>query len=156
MKSDLSVLKYIKNLKGKWTVVALAAVGIMLLILGSGAPSVQPREAGDGYSDTSEKFKSELILQIKEICTRVSGDPAPTVTLTLERGEEYVYARRSDGSYVTSSGDAVLLCARAPLVRGVAVVCRSGDDPEVKGTITSLVCALLGIGSNKVFVGDTK
>ena len=156
MKGDLSVLKYIKNLKGKWAVLALAVVGVMLLLLGSGAPSGQSRETRDGYTDTSEKFKSEVILQIKEICTRVSGDENPTVTLTLERGEEYVYARRSDGSYVTSSGDAVLLCARAPLVRGVAVVCRNGDDPELKGAITSLVCALLGIGSNKVFVSSAK
>ncbi len=156
MKSDLSVLKYIKNLKGKWAVLALAVVGVMLLLLGSGAPSGQSREARDGYSDTSERFKSEIVLQIKEICTRVSGDSSPTVTLTLEQGEEYVYARRSDGSYVTSSGDAVLLCARAPLVRGVAVVCRNGDDPDVKSEITSLVCALLGIGSNKVFVSASR
>lgn len=156
MRSELSILKYIKNLKGKWAVCALAIVGIMLLVLGSGVGQSKSTRDDVGYSESSEGFKKEVQAQIVELCTKVSGDPAPTVTVTLECGEEYVYAKRSDGSYITSSGDAVLLCTRAPRVCGVAVVCRGGDRAEVKNEIISLVCALLGIGANRVFVSSTK
>ena len=156
MQRDGSILKYIKNLKGNWAVLALAIVGVMLLVLGSGTGSEQKVNVSTDYFDAREKFKAESEEKISRLCTRISGDASPAVTVTLECGEEYVYAKRSDGSYITSQGGAVLLCAKSPRVCGVAVVCRNGDDAEVKNDITSLVCALLGIGSNRVFVSGEK
>ena len=150
------ILKYIKNMKGKWAVCLLAVVGVMLLLLGGAGEREGKTVAAVDYFSSSESYKMEMVAEITELCTRVSGDPSPTVTLTLERGEEYVYAKRADGSYVTSSGGAVLLCAKAPKVCGVAVVCRNGSLPEVKSNLTSLICSLLGIGSNRVFVSDVK
>ena len=150
------MLKYVKNLKGKWAVCLLAAAGVMLLLLGGSGERVSAQRTESGYFSSAEEYKREMIDEVTALCTRVSGDPSPTVTLTLERGEEYVYAKRADGSYITSSGEAVLLCAKAPRVCGVAIVCRNGSSPEVKSNLTSLLCSLFGIGANRVFVSDVK
>ena len=158
MKLDSSILKYIRNLKGKWTICLLAAVGILLLLLGGGMSGAKESgvSSGNEYSEESERYRIELEEKISQICKRVSRDENPTVTVTLECGEEYVYAKRSDGSYIVSSGEGVLLCRKMPRVCGVAIVCRNGDEPSVQGCITELVCALLGVGANKVCVSDAK
>ena len=104
----------------------------------------------------AEDYKKEIENEIKNLCMQISGDIAPSVTVTLESGEEYVYATRADGSYITASGETVLLYIKPPKICGVAVVCRNGDTPEVKKELTSLICSLLNIPSNRVFVGDIK
>ena len=157
MKIDSSILKYIKNLKGKWAICLLAVVGVLLLLLGGGmSEAKESASSGNEYIEESEKYRAELECKISEICKRVSGDDNPTVIVTLDRGEEYIYAKRSDGSYIISSGDGVLLCRMMPKVCGVAIVCRNGDEPSVQTCITDLVCALLGIGSNRVCVSTSR
>ena len=154
MKGEFSVLKYIKNLRGKWAICILSVVGVMLLLLGGSMGGTQEKENPQQYS--VKDYKAEMESEIKKLCMQISGDIAPSVTVTLECGEEYVYATRADGSYITASGDTVLLYVKPPKICGVAVVCRNGDAPEIKEKLTSLICALLNIGSNRVFVGDIK
>ena len=158
MKLDNSIIKYIKNLKGKWAICLLAVVGILLLLLGGGMSDSNAEKASEGnmYIEESERYRAELEDKITRICRRVSGDDMPTVIVTLDRGEEYIYAKRSDGSYIVSSGDGVLLCRMMPKVCGVAIVCRNGDEPSVQSCITELVCALLGIGTNRVCVSASR
>ena len=154
MTGEFSILKYIKNLRGKWTICILFIVGVALLLLGGGVEGSKSEQIEDGYS--ANDYKKEIEAEIKSLCMQVSGDIAPSVTVTLECGEEYVYATRADGSYITASGETVLLYVKPPKVSGVAVVCRNGDAPEVKNEITLLICSLFDIGSNRVFVGDIK
>ena len=40
-----------------------------------------------------------------------------------------------------------------PRVRGVAVLCKGGDDPAVRAEIVQLVSAVLGIGTHRIYVG---
>jgi len=158
LKLDNSILKYIKNLKGKWAICLLAVVGVLLLLLGGGMSDAKENgvRSGNEYAEESEKYRSELEDKISQICKRVSGDESPTVIVTLDCGEEYIYAKRSDGSYIVSSGEGVLLCRRMPQVCGVAVVCRNGDEPTVQSCITEHICALLGIGTNRVCVSASR
>ncbi len=158
MKIDNTILKYIKNLKGKWAICLLAAVGILLLLLGGGMSGTNECEASSEkeYTEESERYRIELEEKISQICRRVSRDESPTVIVTLECGEEYVYAKRSDGSYIVSSGEGILLCRKMPRVCGVAIVCRNGDEPSVQTCITELVCSLLGVGANRVCVSATR
>ncbi len=157
MKLDNLILKYVKNLKGKWAICLLAVAGVLLLLLGSGRVSGEGNDSPTTqYLQESERYRLELEEKITQICQRVSGDENPTVMITLESGEEYVYAKRSDGSYIISSGKGVLLCRMTPKVCGVAIVCKNGDEPTVKNSITSLVCSLLGIGTNRVCVNNSK
>ena len=136
----------------------MALVGILLLLLGGGMSEVSSGGAtsGNEYTEESEKYRAELEYNISQICKKVSGDENPTVIVTLDRGEEYIYAKRSDGSYIISSGEGVLLCRMMPKVCGVAIVCRNGDEPSVQSCITELVCALLGIGTNRVCVSASR
>jgi stage III sporulation protein AG len=157
LKINSLIVKYIKNLKGKWTICILALLGVALLFFGGRLGREDTVTTLDGeYQRSSEEYRATLEARIAEICRRVSGDPMPTVMITLDGGEEYVYARREDGSYIVSSGKGILICRMTPKVKGVAVVCQNGDEAQIKGRITELVCALLGIGANKVSVNSSK
>ena len=85
------------------------------------------------------------------------------VAVMLDGGFSYVYATdkktTSSGessSYVTvGSGDReslVYLTEKAPDIVGVGVVCTGGMDPTVRREVTSLLSAVFGIGSNKIYV----
>ena len=157
LKLDNSILKYVKNLKGKWAICLLAVVGVLLLLLGGGMSDAKDGSASEnGYTEESERYRAELEDKISEICKRVSGDENPTVIVTLDCGEEYIYAKRSDGSYIISSGDGVLLRRMMPKVCGVAIVCRNGDESSVQSCLTEHICALLGIGTNRVCVSASR
>lgn len=158
MKINSLIIKYVKNLKGKWAVCILALLGILLLLFGGrlGADTKNTASLDNGYQRSSEEYRVKLEESITEICKKVSGDLSPTVMITLESGEEYVYAKRDDGSYIVSSGKGILICRMTPRVKGVAIVCRGGDEPQIKSRVTELVCALLGIGANKVSVNSSK
>lgn len=157
MKLDNSILKYVKNLKGKWAICLLAVVGVLLLLLGGGMSDAKDGSASENdYTEESERYRAELEDKISEICKRVSGDENPTVIVTLDCGEEYIYAKRSDGSYIISSGDGVLLRRMMPKVCGVAIVCRNGDESSVQSCLTEHICALLGIGTNRVCVSASR
>ena len=61
MKLDSSILKYIKNLKGKWAICLLAVVGVLLLLLGGGmSEAKESASSGNEYIEESEKYRAEL------------------------------------------------------------------------------------------------
>ena len=39
-----------------------------------------------------------------------------------------------------------------PQISGVIVVCEGGNNPQIKSSVISAVCTLLGIGSNNICV----
>ena len=52
--------------------------------------------------------------------------------------------------------EGISLKINEPSVKGVAVVCTGGNDPTVAQDVTKTVCAVLGIGSNRVSVTKMK
>lgn len=156
MANENVFLKYIKNLKGKWTLLLLSVVGIALLIAGK-TFSTAKTQAAENQETTinTEEYRKDLEKRLAEICEKIEGCGNVSVMITMECGEEYVYAANSDGSksnYVTYSGEGILLRKNAPRVRGVAVICDGGDNPEVKLAISNSVSALLDIGTNHISV----
>ena len=148
MKTDTAFFRYLKNMKGKGTVLVLGVLGIALLLLGG----LFPTATAESTDEDTEAYRAALTAEVTALCRRVSGAGDCTVRLTLESGESRLYAEGASGGVLTSGGEGVLIERRPPRVLGVAVVCRGGGDAAVREEITSLLSAALGIGAHKVRV----
>ena len=152
MKTDTALLRYFKNLKGKWSLLVLGVLGVGLLLLGG-----LSRESGStAESVDTEEYRAALTAEVTSLIRQVRGAGDCTVLLTLEAGESRVYAESASGGTLTAGGQAVLVECRPPRVVGVAVVCTGGDDPTVREEISSLLAASLGIGAHRVRVSAKK
>ena len=149
MKADLFV-QALKNMKGKWTLVLLGVLGLLLLLLG-GTPSGSERsEAVD-----SEDYRRTLAAEVTALCREVRGVGEVSVLLTLEAGESALWAENENG-YVTAGGEGLLIESRPPRVAGVAVVCTGGGDAAVREELCELLSAALGIGRLRVRISAKK
>ena len=149
MKNDGVLFKYLKTMKGKWTLLLLGVAGLALLLFG-GASAECDRTVD------SESYRLTLTEEVRELCREVQGVGEVSVLLTLEEGEGYEYAQNDSGGYVTSGGKGLLLSTRPPRVAGVAVVCTGGGDAAVQEQVRELLAAALGIGAHKVKVSAKK
>ena len=131
----------------------LGALGLLLLLWGGGGGEA-PKERGEVLSE-AEAYRQALTEDVTALCQTVKGVSEVSVLLTLEGGEEALYAmnRTETGETVASlGGDALLLGYRMPQIAGVAVVCRGGETARVKAELTALLCAALGISSARIYV----
>ncbi len=120
---------------------------------------------------SEEEYKAELETEVSAIVTAICGDASPVVTITLDSSTVYEYVdetRQSSDSRDTGSensreqtaaiirdssgGEApLIITARKPSVRGVAVICNSTEDQSEK--IKDAVKAALDITSSKIYIG---
>ena len=100
-----------------------------------------------------------LLLLLSEV-QQIEGAGETTVMITLESGEERIYATdtqtggdQSQQTHVLlEDGTALEETIYLPTVCGVAVVCDGGGDVGVEARITTLVSALLDVPSNRICV----
>lgn len=157
MADERTLPKYLKALRGKWVLLLLAAAGILLLLLGSGQsnPTTKTVSVADEAARI-ERYRVALEEELVSLCGQVQGAGRVHLVLTLEGGEQSVYATDSskDGriDYVLSGGGGLLLYRKSPAVLGVGVVCEGGADPAVCRELTSLLSATLGIGTNRIYI----
>lgn len=117
------------------------------------------------YADMIENKLSELI-------SSIDGAGEAVVMVTVETGEENVFAKevKSDEDtnenkasssfeyeYVviksgSSSENGMLLKVIEPEIRGVAIVCDGGENAKVRENIVNTVSAVLDIKTNKISV----
>ena len=166
---------------GRWQAVVLAAglIGLLLLCVTS-LPKSAGGEAAKNPAQESIRidltaYEQQLERRLGEIIGAIAGAGEARVMLTLECGSEPIYAVQgktdSKYSYSDSSTEETLSANKEyviigsgageqglvlkmlePQVRGVAVICRGGDDLIVRQAIVEAVTAVLGVGSNKVSV----
>ena len=94
----------------------------------------------------------------------MSGAGKTTVMVTLETGEESVYALDTQSGDLQSQNTHVLLddgsalteTVCQPQIRGVAVLCDGGGDVRVAARITELLTSLLDLPSNRICVEQRK
>lgn len=141
--------------KNKATVIALAATGIVLIIVSYFIGVAEDDTVGE-YTDVG--FYTEYLeSRICELCKSIDGITEATIFLTLDCSSEYIYEKEGEGGasdYLILSGDeqAVMLCEIYPKVRGIAIVCTGGDLPRIQQSVTELLAAALGISSGKIKV----
>jgi len=166
---------------GRWQAVVLAA-GLLGLVLLCATSLPRSANAASTQNPAQESirvdltaYEQQLERRLCEIIGAIAGAGDTRVMLTLDCGSEPIYATQgktdSKHSYSGSgseeslnaskeyviigsgnSGQGLVLKMVEPQVRGVAVICRGGDDLIVRQAIVEAVTAVLGVGSNKVSV----
>ena len=149
MRADL-FLKAWKNMKGKWTLVLLGILGLLLLLLGG----TSAKEETGAVTDT-EDYRLALTEEVTALCREVRGVGEVCVLLTLEAGESALWAE-NEGGYVTAGGEGLLIERHPPRVAGVAVVCAGGENAAVREELTELLSAALGIGRHRIRITAKK
>lgn len=140
----------------------VAVIGLLLLIL----PGLMPEKEepkDETETETVTYYTEKLEKKLSELVSSAVGTENARVVVTLDRTQEYVYAKnesksnsQSAAEYVIISGgsaeEPILVTEIYPKVRGVAVVCAGGDNAAVRERVTELICAALGISANKIAV----
>ena len=105
-------------------------------------------------------YRQQLEQQLSDLIAQVEGTGKTTVMITLESGEETIYAldtlsgqtQEQQTHVLLDDGTALAQTVCTPRVCGVAVVCEGGGDVRVAARITELVGALLDVPSNRICV----
>lgn len=156
----------IKNDKKTLLIILLALTG-MLLVLLSGNEQGSIKEKADA-SEITVRSERELADDVSEFIENIKGAGKSKVILTFETYEESIYAydedkrTEADGStdyankyVIMDSGNeegGLKLKIISPRIRGVAVLCKGGDNPVIKEQIVSAIAALFDISTNKISV----
>ena len=147
-----------KGRKGKLLLILLALLGTALLLFGGMQGKTDGGE--EDYVANTEKYRASMEKDLTELCRRIGGVGEIAVYITLECGEEYVFAADENSAggvdYVVKSGEGLLLYRKTPTVSGVAVVCDGGSDPAVKNALAELLHATLGIPYSRISICGTK
>lgn len=175
----LDLLKGDKKIK---FIVAVGILGIILILLSDVFAPNKENKATTTASDYSlSQENQELEKQIYDMVATIDGVGRAKVIVTLENSAENIYAkeekRNTDVTKDAQGGQdtkttqkdsteekyifvddpdggkqALLTTQKAPLVKGVVVVCEGGDDTTVRSRIIDAVTTALDIGSNRVCV----
>lgn len=170
--------RWAEKVKNPKILIAVGLAGIVLIALSSFLPSGKKESAGtvSGSGMTAEEYRQSLEERVGRIVTDITSDTNAAVVVTLDSGFRYSYAdatesdsseasgqnseqssNRTTRSYITvrsSDGGetALLVTEMMPQVRGVAIICRGGNDSETADKIRSAVMAALDLTSKRVYV----
>lgn len=147
---------------GKYKLALLVlALGVVLLAWPTGGEKPAPvSEDTRLHSFDPEEVERKL----ERVLSKIDGAGEVTVALTVSDGVQRRYAvdetRRGEEAQTqtvivsTGSGtqEAVSVGEHWPDFQGAVVVCQGGGDPEVRLLVTQAVCALTGLGSDRVTV----
>lgn len=169
-RADGKRLNIVQTLGRYKYVILVAALGAVLLAWPRQESGAEMETAVQHLSGESEVEKLEK--KMEEILSKMSGVGRVDVLLTLESGGELVLATDSTLRYsgspqnpddynrssetVTVSGgngtDVVVTQEKNAKFRGALIVCDGGENDRVRLKIIEAVCALTGLGSDRVAV----
>ena len=144
--------------------VLIGAVGLLLLIFGSGLSFGGGKEESAAQtSPDPEAYARKVEEEIERICAGVVGSGAVEAVVSLEGGYRAVFASDSQSSssgYKNSmvlvgsgsSEEAVLVCYENPRISGIGIVLSCRENEKLKNDVISLVSAAFSVGTNKIYV----
>ena len=149
--------EFFRALKGKWPILILALVGLILLLVGGGNASSGEGASEYDYMTEAEEYRRRIESDVTELCSKIKGvGGVSAVMVTLESGDRYVWAENvgSGGStdLVISNKSGILVERQMPKVRGVTVVCVGGGNVSVRLELTKAISSALGISSGRIHV----
>ena len=150
----------LKKMSGKGKIMMIViglAAGILLLTAGGGGKA--ENRSDEDHVSFSE-YAESVEKKIHDICSEVDGVSDVKVAVTFESGFEYVYAKNDDkGDLLVigsgSSESAVKVTEKPPVIGGIGVVCKGGENPTVQKRLIDLLSAAFGISSNKIYITGT-
>ena len=138
--------------------VGIGLLAMVLILLSELFPARQTTAAAGEPLDTA--YRTQLEQRLETLVSQMSGAGKTTVMVTLETGEESVYAVDTQSGELQTQNTHVLLddgsalteTVYLPQVQGVAVLCEGGGDVRVAARITEMIGALLDLPSNRICV----
>ncbi len=129
-------------------------------------------------SNSTADYTDRLENKLEELIADMLGDTKVTVMITLESGTEYVYAdevktdadvtrdqsalktQQSDSNHKTyitvkdADGNErpLIVTEKMPVIRGVVVVCESGETGAVSSAVRLAVKSALNVDENKICI----
>lgn len=154
-------------------VLALLAIAFLIVSEFTGKDELKPESE---VSESTEAYAERIEDKLTHLISSVEGAGETVVMVTLDAGEENIYAKevktdeetngdKSSNKYEyeyivmkngSSSESGMLLKVIEPDIRGVAVVCDGGDNASVRENIINTVSAVLDIKTNKISVCKKK
>lgn len=165
MKTKINeLISQIKSDKKLLIIVVIGIVGVLLLVLSELLPEDKIDEVKENTLNTtsvSDDYETELENRLTELIESIDGAGKTKVMLTVDCGDENVYATenkndngKNETKYVIVENEGndsgILLKVWMPEIRGVAIVCRGADSAKVREEITGVVTAVLGISTNRI------
>lgn len=166
------MLNFFKSLfggeKGKrtrlWLLLAVAVVGILLLLAGGMVKSARNTEKAPSYDLNTDEliaYQKHLEGEIRTLCESVKGVGDVTVAITLSGGFEAVYATEWKGEneeYVIlgsgSSAQALYLTRATPRLEGIGIVCHGGGNESIRNVLIPLLAATFNISSHRIYIAE--
>lgn len=160
----------------KNVIFALGIIGILLIFLVDFTPEKKPAAQQTAADDYCREYAEDLEKRLADIISSIEGAGQVKVMVTMETGEQYVYARteKTDNDYTQRSqqditekqayqSDYIIVEANGekqaltettiqPQIKGVAVVCDGGDNIKVVKNITEMVSAVTNVPTNRICV----
>lgn len=145
--------------RAAWAV-GLGLLAMLLILLSELWPQPENEATSSRSTDRAAAYQEQLEQRLAELIGQIDGAGKTSVMVTLESGEETVYALDTQSGQTQSQETHVLLnggnaleqTVYLPKICGVAVVCEGGGDIRVAARITELVGALLDLPSNRICV----
>lgn len=152
-------VRKLMGVKGIGFIALALAAGILLIVLSDSSNKNDSNGivTAGGEEFSFEKYEKELEKRLEGILSRMDGVSSVSVMVVLDRSYEEELAGE-DGDYLLvrdpSGNQTGLETARiAPKVRGVAVVCQGGENPEIQKEMMGLLSALLNLSTARIYVG---
>ena len=156
-----TVLQGCKGPQGRTRLAVLIGGVAMLLLLLS---ELMPTGTKSAAASTAPQEIAAYQNRLETLIAQMDGAGKTTVMLTLETGEETIYAldtqsgqmQEQQTHVLLEDGSALAETIYQPQIRGVAVLCGGGGDVRVAARITEMVGALLDLPSNRICVEQRK
>ena len=143
--------------------IVFGGIAMALILLSEWIPAQPDADARTAAADPAA-YRVQIEQQMTSLIEQIDGAGKTVVMLTLENGEETVYALDTQSGQTQSQethvllgdGSALAQTVYLPKVCGAAIVCEGGGDVRVAVRITELVSALLDLPSNRICVEQRK
>ena len=158
-KKKTGILVFLKSRGRLFILLGGLIGGIALLLVGSAFQDKDKNAATPIESETITQltaYEEALENEISKLCSAISGVSHVDVMVRLSGGTSIIYAKDNDGKPSTvgsgSSESALYSSLQSPMIAGVGIVCKGGNDPLIQQTIIELISTTLNISSARVFV----
>ena len=153
-------------------VLIVVLVGAAFILWPQSAQDKNTTQDAPAAVQTGERTPSSLEASLEDVLSQAAGVGRVQVLLTLQEGEETIYAqdvrayqKSLDGSEDTTNESSVTVLSKAgggeepvkiktvgPAYRGALIVCDGADSAVVRLQVTQCVSALPGLSSNQISV----
>lgn len=148
-------IQKLRKIRGLGWLILAFIIGVILLVLPTETPNAAGYKGASGGSFSFEtisdipSYEAYLAHKIAQMTNALTGASDAVVLVTLDS-----LPVNSAGSTSYFGADTVVKQTTVPDVRGVAVVCRGGNQPDVQLAVISMLTAAFDIPASRVYVGE--